>query len=84
MKLLCDFFRLCMAGLRAASGRRAAVPCAFNVTVPPPLARASNDDSAMVIELPRAAAVAGVSTRRREPASFLKAVRHRRRMGSGR
>ena len=82
MKLLREFSRLCVAGMRAASGRRAAVPCPFNVTVPAPLARSANDDSAMVIELPRPATVA-MSTRRREPASFLKAVRHRR-MGSGR
>ncbi len=83
MKLLREFSRLCIAGMRAASGRRAAVPCAFNVTVPAPLARPANDDSAVAVtELPHATA-AGVSTRRREPASFLKAVRHRR-MGSGR
>jgi hypothetical protein len=82
MKLLRDFPRLCIAGLRAASGRRALVPCAFNVTVPAPLARPANDNSAVVIELPRTTPVAA-SPRRREPASFLKAVRHRQ-IGSNR
>ena len=39
MKLLHDFFRLRLAGLRTASVRGAAVSPQFSVTVPAPLAK---------------------------------------------
>lgn len=67
MKLLRDFFRLRFAGRRVAS-----VGHDFRVTVPAPLSPPA--PTAVVVELPRASA----STARREPASFLKAPRHRR------
>ncbi|OHC47002.1 hypothetical protein [Rhodanobacter soli] len=73
MKLLHDFFRLRLAGLRAASVRGAAVSREFSVTVPAPLAKPAGGG----VERIAAAPV------RREPASFLKAPRHRR-LGSGR
>jgi hypothetical protein len=76
MKLLREFFRLRVAGLRALSRRGAAVP--FSVTVPAPLASPA-DHGVVVVELPRTHAPAA----RREPASFLKTPRHRRR-SSGR
>ncbi len=81
MKLLRDFFRLRVAGLRAVSGRGAAASRGFSVTVPAPLAKTSGE-SAVVIDLQRAAS-ARITTARREPASFLKAPRHRS-MGAGR
>jgi hypothetical protein len=73
MKLLHDFFRLRLAGLRTASARRAAVSPQFSVTVPAPLAKPAGGG----VERAAAAPV------RREPASFLKVPR-RRRLGSGR
>ena len=73
MRLLHDFLRLRLAGLRAASVRGAAVPRDFRITVPAPLCRPS-EPTAVVVERKRAA----VNTARREPASFLKAPRHRR------
>jgi hypothetical protein len=79
MKLLREFFRLRAAGMRTVPGRRAAVP-AFQVTVPAPLQRAA-DDGAVAVDPLRAAA--SPKTARREPASFLKASRHRR-LGAGR
>jgi hypothetical protein len=75
MKLLHDFFRLRLAGLRAASVRGGAVPPEFGVTVPAPLAESSSDSVVCAVNAHPAI--------RREPASFLKAARHRRR-GSGR
>lgn len=81
MKLLRDFFSLCVAGLRTVSGRGAAASLGFSVTVPAPLARPVGE-SAVVIDLQRAASVR-TTTARREPASFLKAPRHRR-LGAGR
>jgi hypothetical protein len=81
MKLLRDFFRLCVAGFRTVSGRGAAASRGFSVTVPASLARPVGE-SAVVIDLQRAA-VARITTARREPASFLKAPRHRR-MGASR
>ena len=77
MKLLREFFRLRVAGLRALSGRGAAVP--FSVTVPAPLASAADHRGVVVVELPRAQVPAAP----REPASFLKTPRHRR-WGAGR
>ena len=79
MKLLREFFRLHAAGVRIVPGRRAAAP-AFQVTVPAPLQRAAGEGAAAV-DPPRAAA--SLKTARREPASFLKASRHRR-LGAGR
>lgn len=76
MKLLQDFFRLRLAGVRAAAGRPAALPRDFSVTVPAPLAGAAGEPS-VPVELPHARAD------RREPASFLRAPRHRR-LGRGR
>ncbi len=76
MKLLQDFIRLRLAGVRAAAGRPAALPSDFNVTVPAPLAGPANESPAPV-EFPRARA------QRREPASFLRSSRHLR-LGSGR
>jgi len=73
MKLLHDFLRLRLAGLRTASVRGAAVSPEFSVTVPAPLTRQAGGDVERV-------ATASV---RREPASFLKTPRHRR-LGSGR
>ncbi|WP_426701145.1 hypothetical protein ACPPVV_17520 [Rhodanobacter sp. Col0626] len=73
MKLLRDFFRLRLAGLRGASFRGTAAPYDFRVTVPAPLDRPSDRD-AVVVDLPRA----HVPPMRREPASFLKTPRHRR------
>lgn len=70
MKLLRDFPRLCVAGFRAVTFRRAANPRAYTVTVPAPLAGPS-----VVVELPRPRPVVNC---RREPASFLKAPRHHR------
>ena len=72
MKLLHDFLRLRLAGLRTASVRGAAVSPEFSVTVPAPLAKPAGG-------VERVAAVPV----RREPASFLKTPRHRR-LGSGR
>ncbi|HWU76416.1 MAG TPA: hypothetical protein VN043_07915 [Rhodanobacter sp.] len=77
MKLLRDFFRHRMAGARAVSGRRQGVPPAFNVTVPAPLAKPASD-VAEVLDLPPPHTPAS----RPEPASFLKAARHRR-LGAG-
>lgn len=74
MKLLRDFFRRRMAGFRGVSGRDAATSREFSVTVPAPLAASP----AVVVDLP-AAAHAHAMEARREPASFLKAPRHRRR-----
>ena len=79
MKLLRDFFRRCPAGIRAVFVRRAANPRAFTVTVPAPLAEVIRQQPVLV-ELPR---VRVEAARRREPASFLKAARHRR-LGAGR
>ena len=79
MKLLHDFFRRCPAGIRAAFVRRAVNPRAFTVTVPAPLTEAIRQQPVLV-ELPRTRAEVA---RRREPASFLKAARHRR-LGAGR
>ncbi|KRE83585.1 hypothetical protein ASG75_14590 [Rhodanobacter sp. Soil772] len=73
MKLLHDFFRLRLAGPRTASVRGAAVSPEFSVTVPAPLAEPASGG----VERVTAAPV------RREPASFLKAPRHRR-LGSAR
>jgi len=73
MKLLHDFLRLRLAGLRTASVRGTAVSPEFRVTVPAPLAKPAGGG----VEHVAAASV------RREPASFLKAPRHRR-LGSGR
>jgi len=70
MKLLRDFFRLRLAGVRAATGRPAPLPRDFSVTVPPPLAAGPAARSSVVVELPRTA------NRRREPASFLRSPRH--------
>ena len=80
MKLLREFFRLRAAGMRTVLGRGVAAPT-FQVTVPAPLQRAA-DEGAAVVNLPRVAAPRPV-TARHEPASFLKAPRHRR-LGSGR
>ncbi len=76
MKLLQDFIRLRLAGVRPADGRPAALPRDCHVTVPAPLA-ASASESPSQVELPRA------RTERREPASFLRSPRHLR-LGSGR
>ncbi len=73
MKLLHDFLRLRLAGLRTASVRGAAVSAEFSVTVPAPLAKPAGGGVERVAAVPV----------RREPASFLKAPRHRR-LGSGR
>ena len=72
MKLLHDFFRLRLAGLRTASVRGAAVSPEFSVTVPAPLETQAEEDVACA--MPGSSGVA-----RREPASFLKSPRHRRR-----
>jgi hypothetical protein len=77
MKLLRDFSRLCAAGFRSVSGRAFAASREFSVTVPAALAP-STSERAVVVELTRAA----VPTMRREPASFLRAPRHRR-VGAG-
>lgn len=76
MKLLQDFIRRRLAGLRTAAARPAAVPRDFNVTVPAPLAAPASGSAAQA-ELPQARIV------RREPASFLRSPRHLR-LGSGR
>ena len=76
MKLLRDFFRLRLAGVRAATGRPAALPRDFNVTVPAPLAEPAIRSS-VVVDLPR------TGNHRREPASFLRSPRHLR-LGGGR
>ncbi len=76
MKLLRDFPRLCVAGLRSVSGHGGAASRGFNVTVPAPLAKPVGE-SAVVTDRQRAAS-ARATTARREPASFLKAPRHRR------
>lgn len=68
MKLLHDIFRLRLAGLHSALLRADATSPQFKVTVPAPLARPAAD----VDESDAPAPV------RREPASFLKAPRHRR------
>jgi hypothetical protein len=81
MKLLREFFRLRAAGMRTVLRRGAAASPVLHVTVPAPLQRVA-DEAAVVVELPRAAN-SGPMTARREPASFLKAPRHRR-LGSGR
>lgn len=73
MKLLHEFFCLCRAGVRAASVRSARAPRPLNVTVPAPLASAAQD-GVVLVELP----LARLPASRREPASFLKAARHRR------
>jgi hypothetical protein len=73
MKLLHDFFRPRLAGLRTAFVRGAAVSPEFSVTVPAPLAEPAGGGIERVTAAPA----------RREPASFLKAPRHRR-LGSGR
>jgi hypothetical protein len=78
MKLLRNFQRLCAAGFRTVSGRRAAAR-RFSVTVPAAMDQPANQP-AVVIELHRAAHSSGA---RREPASFLKTQRHRR-LGAGR
>ncbi|TPG06495.1 hypothetical protein EAH75_17830 [Rhodanobacter glycinis] len=80
MKLLRDFFRLCVAGLRTVTGRGAAASHGFSVTVPAPLSHPAGD-GAVVVDLMRV--VARPLASRREPASFLKAPRHRR-LGAGR
>ncbi len=79
MKLLHDFLRRRMAGLRGVSGRGAAPSREFSVTVPAPLAAPAA--AAVVVDLSTAAHVRATPPRR-EPASFLKAPRHRR-LGSG-
>jgi hypothetical protein len=79
MKLLRNFQRLCAAGFRTVSGRRAAAVRRFSVTVPAAMDQPANQP-AVVIELHRAAHSSGA---RREPASFLKTQRHRR-LGAGR
>ena len=71
MKLLHDLFRLRPAGVGSAFGQRLTIPRDFSVTVPAPLAGPVAEHST-VVELPASRAV------RREPASFLKASRHRR------
>ncbi len=76
MKLLQDFIRLRLAGVRRANERLPALPRDFNVTVPAPLIGSANESPAEV-ELPRTRAD------RREPASFLRSPRHLR-LGSGR
>jgi len=76
MKLLRDFFRRRLAGVRVAAGRPAALPRDFNVTVPAPLADPTTRSS-VVVELPRS------GNRRREPVSFLRSPRHLR-LGGGR
>jgi hypothetical protein len=83
MKLLRDFYRLCVAGFRSGSGRGAVASRGLRVTVPAALSQPPGQPAsarAVVVELPRAAASSAV---RREPASFLKAPRHRR-LGAGR
>jgi len=79
MKLLRNFQRLCAAGFRTVSGRRVAAVRGFSVTVPAAMDQPAIR-SAVVVELSRAAHSPGA---RREPASFLKAPRHRR-LGAGR
>lgn len=79
MKLLHDFLHRCLAGFRGASGRGVAASRAFSVTVPAPLAAPAA--TAVVVDL-HTAAHARTTPPRREPASFLKAPRHRR-LGSG-
>ena len=79
MKLLRDFHRLCAAGFRTVSGRGTAASRGFRVTVPAALSQPASE-RAVVVELPRATPS---SAARREPASFLKAPRHRR-LGAGR
>ncbi len=76
MKLLREFFRLRVAGLRALLDCGAAA--SLSVTVPAPLSSPA-EHRVVVVELPRAHAPSA----RREPASFLKTPRHRRR-GAGR
>ena len=73
MKLLHDFLRLHLAGLRTASVRGAVALPEFSVTVPAPLAQPADGAVERV----------AVATARREPASFLKTPR-RRRLGFGR
>jgi hypothetical protein len=83
MKLLRNFHRLCAAGFRTVSGRGTVASRGFRVTVPAALSQPAGQptsERAVVIELPRAAPSSAV---RREPASFLKAPRHRR-LGAGR
>ncbi|MDE1892803.1 MAG: hypothetical protein KGM46_03400 [Pseudomonadota bacterium] len=78
MKLLRDFFRLCMTGFRAVAVRRAANPRAYTVTVPAPLAGVAVPAS-VVLALPRQRPPVN---RRRQPAAALKAPRHHR-LGAG-
>jgi hypothetical protein len=80
MKLLRDIFRRYLSGFRGVSGRGVAASREFSVTVPAPLAVSA--DKAVVVDLP-AVALARAPVARREPASFLKAPRHRR-LGAGR
>jgi hypothetical protein len=69
MKLLHDFFRWRLAGIRAVASRPAALPRDFSVTVPAPLA-GSASASPQTLEPLR--------NERREPASFLRSPRRRR------
>jgi hypothetical protein len=75
MKLLHDFFRRRLAGARTMAARPAALPHDFCVTVPAPLAGSAS--ASPPVETPCSRA------ERREPASFLRAPRHRR-LGSAR
>ncbi|CAM5435338.1 hypothetical protein [Rhodanobacter lindaniclasticus] len=70
MKLLHDFFRWPFAGVRAVVSRPTALPRDFSVTVPEPLAGSASASPPVDTPCPR--------TERREPASFLRAPRHRR------
>ena len=80
MKLLRNFFRLRGAGALAAFGRGAVTSREYRVTVPAPLPAAA-DAPVVVVDLSRAIE-ASATAPRREPASFLKACRHRRRGSS--
>ena len=72
MKLLRDFSRRCMASVRAASRRRGRAQSTLSVTVPAPLVTPASSADAVALQPPSPQA------NRREPASFLKAARHRR------
>jgi hypothetical protein len=71
MKLLRNLVRLCITGIRAASGRGVVAPRGFSVTVPPPLTHAAGGGP-VVIELQRAR----LTAKRHEPLPPLKASRH--------
>lgn len=75
MKLLHDFFRLHLAGRHVPFVRDGTALPEFSVTVPAPLKKPVEDQRVC-------ATIETTRMTRREPASFLKSPRHRRRAAS--